>query len=166
WGIELQLFRKRRQATWQCHWGRRVQVSCQPKDEFELLEPKNRRKIRMSASAYEQALKKIRSVCLALPEAVEVEAWGHPTFRAGKKMFAAFGDEYGDLSIGLKVGFERQDELLTDDRFYPTPYAARQGWVSLRVNNKTNWDEVRDLAREAYRQVALKRMLKALDANP
>ena len=120
----------------------------------------------MSAKAYEQALKKIRSICLALPEAVEVEAWGHPTFRAGKKMFAAFGDEYGDLSIGLKVGFERQDELLTDDRFYPTPYAARQGWVSLRVNNKTNWDEVRDLAREAYRQVALKRMLKALDANP
>jgi predicted DNA-binding protein (MmcQ/YjbR family) len=120
----------------------------------------------MASKAYEPALRKIRAICLALPEAVEVEAWGHPTFRAGKKMFAAFGEEYGDLAIGLKVGFDRQDELLNDDRFFPTPYAAHQGWVSLRINNKTNWDEIRDLAREAYCQVALKRMLKALDAKP
>jgi predicted DNA-binding protein (MmcQ/YjbR family) len=119
----------------------------------------------MSTKGYEQALKKIRAICLALPEAVEVEAWGHPTFRAGKKMFAAFGDEYGELAIGLKVGFDRQDELLNDDCFFPTPYAAHQGWVSLRINNKTNWTEVRELAREAYRQVALKRMLNALDGK-
>lgn len=32
----------------------------------------------------------LRKVCLALPEAVEVEAWGRPTFRAGKKIFAVF----------------------------------------------------------------------------
>jgi predicted DNA-binding protein (MmcQ/YjbR family) len=100
-----------------------------------------------------------------LPETTEVEAWGHPTFRAGKKMFAAFGQEGGDLTIGLKVGFERQDELLEDDRFYPTPYAARQGWVSLRIDRTTDWDEVSGLVREAYRQVALLRMLKALDAE-
>ncbi len=43
----------------------------------------------MPTSAYEKALKRLRSICLALPEAVEIEAWGHPTFRAGKKMFAA-----------------------------------------------------------------------------
>jgi predicted DNA-binding protein (MmcQ/YjbR family) len=113
---------------------------------------------------WEKALKAIRAICLALPEACEVEAWGHPTFRAGKKMFAAFGGEDGSLSIGMKVGFDRQEELLTDDRFFPTPYAARQGWVSLRINSKTNWTEVRGLMVEAYRQVALHRMLKALDA--
>jgi hypothetical protein len=36
--------------------------------------------------------------------------------------------------------------------------------VSLRLNNKTDWQEVADLVLEAYRQVALKRMLKALEA--
>ena len=87
-------------------------------------------------------------------------------FRAGKKMFAAFGGESGDLSLGLKVGFDRQEELLQDDRFFPTPYAAHQGWVSLRIDNKTDWDEVAGLFREAYRQVALKRMLKALGGEP
>ena len=37
---------------------------------------------------FEQALKKIRGICLGWPEAAEIQAWGHPTFRAGKKMFA------------------------------------------------------------------------------
>jgi predicted DNA-binding protein (MmcQ/YjbR family) len=117
----------------------------------------------MNAKLYDRALKEVRSLCLALPEASEVEAWGHPTFRAGKKMFAAFGDHYGTLALGLKVGFDRQDELLKDDRFFPTPYAAHQGWVSLRIDGTMDWDEVSGLLREAYRQVALKRMLKALD---
>jgi predicted DNA-binding protein (MmcQ/YjbR family) len=112
---------------------------------------------------YHKALKAIRSLCLALPESSEVEAWGYPTFRAGKKMFAAFGGEDGSLSLGLKVGFDRQEELLNDERFFPTPYAAHQGWVSLRIDGKTDWGEVKGLLREAYRQVALKRMLRVLD---
>jgi predicted DNA-binding protein (MmcQ/YjbR family) len=119
----------------------------------------------MSTKAYDRALARIRTLCLALPEACEVEAWGHPTFRAGKKMFAAFGTDDGALSLGLKMSFERQDELLRDERFFPTPYAARLGWVSLRVDATTDWNEVRDLVEEAYRQVALQRMLRALDAG-
>jgi predicted DNA-binding protein (MmcQ/YjbR family) len=110
-------------------------------------------------------LGQVRSLCLALPETKEVEAWGHPTYRAGKKMFAAFGEEAGELTLGLNVGFERQDELLEDDRFFPTPYAARLGWVSLHLDGKTDWNEMRGLVREAYKQVALKRMLKALDEH-
>src|SRR5690348_2356287 len=109
----------------------------------------------MTTRDHDKVLKKVRSICLALPETSEVEAWGHPTFRAGKKMFAACGNEAGVLTIGLKVGFDRQEELLKDDRFYPTPYAAHQGWVSIRLSNATDWDEVRGLVREAYRQVAL-----------
>jgi len=116
----------------------------------------------MPAKGYDQALKTVRSLCLALPETSEVEAWGHPTFRAGKKMFAAFGQYDADLTLGMKLGFERQEELLLDSRFFPTPYAAHQGWVSLRIDGQTDWDEVRGLIREAYQQVALKRMLKVL----
>lgn len=119
----------------------------------------------MTNRVYEKALKEMRRLCLDLPEAAEVEAWGHPTFRAGKKMFAAFGAGADGPSLGLKVGFDRQEELLKDARFYPTPYAAHQGWVSLRIDGQTDWAEVNGLLREAYRQVALKRMLKALEAQ-
>ena len=107
-------------------------------------------------------LSKLRELCLAWPETKEVEAWGHPTFRAGKKLFAAFGDDGEGPNLGLKVGFDRQEELLRDKRFYPTPYAAHQGWVSLRLEGKLDWDEIRALLREAYGQVALKRMLAAM----
>jgi predicted DNA-binding protein (MmcQ/YjbR family) len=118
----------------------------------------------MASRKRDQVLKKVRSLCLALPESVEIEAWGHPTFRAGKKMFAAFGGEGNELSLGLKVGFDRQEGLLQDERFFPTPYAAHQGWVSLHLDGAIDWNEVAGLVREAYRQVALKRMLDAMDA--
>jgi predicted DNA-binding protein (MmcQ/YjbR family) len=119
---------------------------------------------RMKISRYEKILEKVRSICLALPEATEVESWGHPTFRAGKqKMFAGYGETDGAPTLGLKVGLNRQEELLEDPRFFPTPFAAHQGWVSLRLDAKTDWEEVKGLVREAYRQVALKRMLKALE---
>lgn len=116
----------------------------------------------MPARNTDNLLDKVRSICLALPEAKEVEAWGHPTFRAGKKMFAACGKEEGEFSLGFKMSFKRQDELLEDRRFFPTPYAARLGWVSTHLNAKTNWNEIRALLTEAYRQVALKRMLNKL----
>jgi predicted DNA-binding protein (MmcQ/YjbR family) len=118
----------------------------------------------MHSKAYEQTLSRVRELCLALPETREVEAWGHPTFRAGKKMFAAFGQDGPDLTIGFKVGHERQAILLKDERFYPTPYAARQGWVSLYLDKNTDWQELQGLVREAYEQVALKRMMKALES--
>ena len=35
-------------------------------------------------------LPKLRKLCLALPEAHEVEAWGEPTFRVKNKLFAMF----------------------------------------------------------------------------
>jgi len=118
----------------------------------------------MATKAADKMLKRVRSICLALPETKEVEAWGHPTFRAGKKMFAGFGEYEGAISLAWKAGFERQDELLKDPRFYPTPYAARQGWVSLRLDKNTNWDEVTGLLHDAYCQVANKRMIKALES--
>lgn len=117
----------------------------------------------MKSSALGTALQHVRTICSKLPEMHEVEAWGHPTFRAGKKMFAAVGGPTPDEpTLGLKVGFERQDELLEDSRFFPTPYSAHQGWVSIRLDAKTDWDEIASLLVEAYRQVALKRMLKLL----
>jgi predicted DNA-binding protein (MmcQ/YjbR family) len=118
----------------------------------------------MKSEGFDQILARVRELCEELPEMHEVEAWGHPTFRAGKKLFAAIGQEDGVATLGAKVGFDRQEELLKDKRFYPTPYAARQGWVSLWIDGKTDWNEVRGLLREAYRQVALQRMLKSLDA--
>jgi predicted DNA-binding protein (MmcQ/YjbR family) len=120
----------------------------------------------MKTKGHDKLLDRIRSVCLALPESKEGEAWGHPTFRAGKKMFAACGADPGaGITLGIKVGFDQQDELLKDSRFFPTLYAAHQGWVSLTIDGKADWDEIGRLVMMAYRQVALQRMLRALEAQ-
>ena len=58
----------------------------------------------MNAKGYDAALAKVRSLCLALPETKEVTAWGHPTFRAGKKMFAAFGRDADGPTLGRASG--------------------------------------------------------------
>ena len=102
---------------------------------------------------------------LAFPEAVEVEAWGRPTFRAGKKIFAVFsGIEERPWGMIFKPDGDQRASLVQDERFYSPPYFGPSGWLTLDLEAApVDWDEVRELADASYRQVALKRMLKALD---
>jgi hypothetical protein len=112
-------------------------------------------------------LAELRDACLAFPEAVEVEAWGRPTFRAGKKIFAVFsGDDDHPFTAIFKPDADDREALLEDERFYAPPYFGPSGWVSLDFEAApVDWDEVNELLDASYRQVALKRMLKALDSS-
>lgn len=107
----------------------------------------------------------LREVCLALPETVEVEAWGRPTFRAGKKIFAVFnGDDDHAYALTFKPEPDERPALLEDKRFYSPPYFGPGGWLSLDFDaERVDWGEVAELVESSYRQVALKRMLKALE---
>jgi predicted DNA-binding protein (MmcQ/YjbR family) len=107
----------------------------------------------------------LRKVCLALPETAEVEAWGRPTFRAGKRMFAVFeGDDQHDYAVVFKPAPAERPALLADPRFYVPAYHGPSGWLALDLTAApVDWDEVTELIETSYRQVALKRMLTALD---
>jgi hypothetical protein len=107
----------------------------------------------------------VRRVCLALPETAEVEAWGRPTFRAGKRMFAVFeGNDDHPYALVLKPDPAEREALLADPRFYVPPYHGAYGWVALDLTAaEVDWVEVAELAETSYRQVALKRMLAVLD---
>ena len=112
-------------------------------------------------------LARVRPVCLALPESREVEAWGRPTFRAGKKIFAVFStdDEHAN-SLVFKPEPGDREALVQDPRFYVPPYFGPAGWLALDlVESAPDWQEIAELVEGSYRQVALKRMLKALDAR-
>jgi len=110
-------------------------------------------------------LAELREVCLALPESREVEAWGRPTFRAGKKIFAVFsGDDDHAFAVIFKPDPAERPALLEDPRVYAPAYFGPAGWLALDLSvAPVDWDEVAELAEDSYRQVALKRMLKALD---
>jgi predicted DNA-binding protein (MmcQ/YjbR family) len=114
-------------------------------------------------------LTELREVCLALPEAVEIEAWGRPTFRAGPKgkMFAIFeGNDDHPYAVVFKPEADERPALLGDARFYVPAYHGPFGWLGLDLTStKVDWGEVAELVESSFRQVALKRMLKVLDAS-
>ncbi len=112
-------------------------------------------------------LAKLREVCLGLPESVEVEAWGRPTFRAGKKLFAVFsGTDDHPYAVTFKPELAERPALVEDPRFYVPAYFGPSGWLALDFTAApVDWDEVTELMESSYRQVALQRMLRALDAR-
>lgn len=109
-------------------------------------------------------LAELRRVALALPETVEVEAWGRPTFRAGKKIFAVFtGINDERYSVVFRPDPTEREGLIADPRFYVPPYWGPSGWLALDFTAaRVDWLEVSEILDTSYRQVALKRMLAQL----
>ena len=113
----------------------------------------------MIIPAHENAIiKRFRAECAKLPDVTETITWGHPIFRVGDakgKMFAGVGDYKDVWGIGLNVGKPKQREMLKADpkRFFPTPYCAHLGWVSMRLDGRVPWTLLRDLMRLAHANV-------------
>lgn len=105
-------------------------------------------------------LDRLRAICLALPEAVETETWGDPTFRVREKIFAMKKSGDGRISIWCKAPPGSQAVLVGADpeRFFVPPYVGPKGWVGMRLDRKPDWDEVATLVKRSYRLIAPKRL--------
>jgi hypothetical protein len=83
-------------------------------------------------------IERVRTLCLALPGAFEVEAWEHPTFRVGSgrgKMFCIAAED--GSSIRLKADpVEREALLAQGEPFYLPPYVGAKGWVGVRLDSQ------------------------------
>jgi len=101
-------------------------------------------------------LTKLRKICSLLPDAIETVSFGHPTFQVAGKTFAVFEQYKGEFGLALKVEKELQAVFLKDPRFYLTPYIGKHGWVTLRMNSKPDWKEVREMVRGSYALVSPK----------
>ena len=115
---------------------------------------------------------RLRKLCLALPEAHEVEAWSAPTFRVRNKIFAMYasaGNHHGDGRAGVWCAATNltQDMLVRADpeHYFVPPYVGKSGWVGVYLDRRVDWDAVADLLRDAYRRIAPKRLLARLEAD-
>jgi predicted DNA-binding protein (MmcQ/YjbR family) len=115
-------------------------------------------------------LARLRKICLALPEAHEVEAWGAPTFRVRNKLFAMYaaaGNHHGDGRAGvwLKATAPNQALMVRADpsRYFVPPYVGPSGWIGVYLDSSPDWADVADLSRDAYRLIAPKKLLLELD---
>jgi predicted DNA-binding protein (MmcQ/YjbR family) len=114
-------------------------------------------------------LRKLRKVCLALPEAHEVEAWGEPTFRVKNKLFAMFAasDNHhgaGTPCVWLKSTPVNQSFMIKANpkRFFVPPYVGPSGWVGVRLDGRVNWAEVGELVKDAYALRAPRKLTEKL----
>ena len=117
-------------------------------------------------------LTRLRKLCLALPEAREVEAWGSPTFRV-KTIFAMYaepGNHHGDgrASVWVKAVKTNQELMVAaaPDRFFVPPYVGPSGWIGVYLDSPhTDWEELGELLQDAWRLSAPKKLV-ARHASP
>lgn len=117
---------------------------------------------------FEEALNRLRAICLALPEAAEDGAGvGSPAFKVNARIFAMQHPMNNRPSMWCKAPPGFQDMLISSEpeRFFVPPYVGHRGWVGVWLDIEQDWDHIRDLVEESYRMTAPKRLLKLLQAS-
>lgn len=112
----------------------------------------------------------LRRICLALPEATERLSHGEPAwFVRGKQLFVTYSDFHHDDRVAFWcVAPPGAQEALTaadPEHYFVPPYVGGRGWLGVYVDVPVDWDEIEELVEDAYRMVAPKRLLAALDAR-
>jgi len=113
----------------------------------------------------------VRAACMALPAVTERLSHGAPTFFVnGKKTFVMVHDDHhgdGRLAIWCAAPPGVQGELVDQEpeRFFVPPYVGHRGWVGVRLDIAPDWAEIAQVAQDAYRCVAPKKLIAELDAR-
>ena len=114
-----------------------------------------------------EVLKKLRAICLALPEAAEQPAHGDPAWRVRKKIFVAQKGNYADgrPSAWMKAPDGAQAALIAADPevFFSPPYVGPSGWIGVYLDVPVDWDELEELVHDSYRLVAPRKLAKLLE---
>ena len=110
-------------------------------------------------------LDELRRICLALPDAIEGTAWGHPVWRVGKPIFAGWELVKGKWCVNVKLEEPHADLLGDDPRIVAKTWLAGKLWVSLEAAKISDWGEIADVVLEGYRLSAPKKSLAKLEAE-
>jgi hypothetical protein len=115
----------------------------------------------------EAVIGRLREICLALPGVTERVSHGEVAFFVTRQFVAVDNHHHGADRVAfwcpLPPGV--QEELIASDgdRFFRPPYVGHRGWVGVRIDHDPDWDEIRLIVRDAFRQVAPKGLRAQLD---
>ncbi|MEO3863017.1 MmcQ/YjbR family DNA-binding protein [Acrocarpospora sp. B8E8] len=114
-----------------------------------------------------EQLERLRALCLELPETTERLSHGEPTwFVRGKKTFVTFADHHHDDRLGFwcaaAPGVQQELVDTEPDRFYRPPYVGHRGWLGVYLDVPVDWQEIRQIITDAYRQIAPKTLSSQL----
>ena len=105
-------------------------------------------------------IKRLRRICLSIPEAMEKISHGEPTFFTPKRVFAMFANNHhndGHIAAWLPAGPGVQEALIEEapDVYFRPPYVGGGGWVGIELS-KVDDDQLGALVREAFRLIDAK----------
>jgi hypothetical protein len=114
---------------------------------------------------------RLRKIVAAFPEAEMIPHGEHAAFKVRGKNYAWHTvDEHGDGRVALVVKMVRgENELLVASdptRYFLPRYVANHGYVGVYLDLGTiDWDEVDELAEDAYLLTAPKTLARRLEAE-
>jgi len=114
----------------------------------------------------DEALERLRGICLRYPEAEEAGGVGNPSFKVRGKIFAMRHSlhEIERWSVWFKAPPGAQEVVVASDprRFFVPPYVGGKGWIGAYLDVAQDWQELADYIDESYRMTAPKRLLAQL----
>jgi hypothetical protein len=117
-------------------------------------------------SSGDAAIERLRSICLALPGVTERASHGEVSFFVGKQIVALDDHHHGAdrLAFWCPAPSGAQEQLIAEQptQFFRPPYVGHRGWIGVRIDLDPDWEEIAHIVRDAYRQVAPKRLLAQL----
>jgi hypothetical protein len=87
----------------------------------------------------EDQLKRVRDLCLALPDTSEKLSHGEPTFFAAKRVFATISNNHhndGHVAVCIPAESGAQAALIRANPacYYKPPYVGPSGWVGIELS--------------------------------
>ncbi|AQP52505.1 MmcQ/YjbR family DNA-binding protein [Tessaracoccus flavescens] len=127
----------------------------------------------MSELAFEPddpLLARVRALAIDLPGAQEKLVVGHPAFYT-RKVFCYYGMshkvdghwERRPRTVSFLLPEDERRAMLEDPRVHVPGYIGPYGWLSMFLNDETDWAEVAELIQLSYRETAGKRLAAQLD---
>jgi predicted DNA-binding protein (MmcQ/YjbR family) len=107
-------------------------------------------------------VQRVRSICLALPEAEERPFGGHraPAFRVRDKLFVVTSEDATSMTMKAPKGAQPILVASEPERFFVPKYVGSKGWVGVRLDlgAAPDWDEMAEMIAESYCLIAPKRL--------
>jgi predicted DNA-binding protein (MmcQ/YjbR family) len=118
----------------------------------------------MTSMRAEDAVARVRDICLALPGAAEQAFGGHtaPSFRVGGKLFVMTSEDLSAITFKAAPGVQEALVAGYPERFFVPRYVGRKGWLGARLDVSQDWQEIAELIEDSFRLIAPKRLVAQL----
>ena len=105
----------------------------------------------------EDAVDRLRAICMSLPAVTEKQSHGAPTWFV-KKSFATYADHHHGARhafwCAAPPGAQEAMVGSAPDKYFRPPYVGPRGWLGVYLDVPIDWDEIKEILIEAYVAVA------------